>query len=60
MIFSSGVDRKTIRYRQLGNGKWVYVDGKSFHQHDVRAMASYESEQIRMIVSGGTSRLTPH
>jgi U3 small nucleolar RNA-associated protein 4 len=60
MIFSSGVDRKTIRYRQLVNGKWVYVDGKCFHQHDVRAMTSYESEQMRMIVSGGISRLIPH
>jgi U3 small nucleolar RNA-associated protein 4 len=60
MIFSSGVDRKTIRYRQLVNGKWVYVDGKCFHQHDVRAMASYESEQMRMTVSGGISRLFPH
>jgi len=57
MIFSSGVDRKTIQYRQLANGKWVYVDGKSFHKHDVRAMASYESEQMRLIVSGGNSVL---
>ena len=55
MIFSSGVDRKMMRYQRLGNGKWAYVDGKTYHQHDIRAMASYQSEQIRMIVSGGTT-----
>jgi len=56
MIFSSGVDRKTMRYRRLQNGKWVHVDGKTYHQHDVRAMASFETSEMRMICSGGVDR----
>ena len=56
MIFSSGVDRKTMRYQRLGNGKWAHVDGKSYHKHDVRAITSFESASSRMIVSGGLDR----
>lgn len=44
-----------MRYQQLTNGKWAHVGGDTYHKHDVRAMAAYESEQIRMIVSGGSS-----
>ena len=53
MIYSSGVDRKTEQFKRLANGKWVHVDGKTFHKHDVRAMALYHSQQIRLVVSGG-------
>jgi U3 small nucleolar RNA-associated protein 4 len=56
MIFSSGVDRKTMRYQRLPNGKWVHVDGKTYHKHDVRAIASFESSETRMICSGGVDR----
>lgn len=53
-MYSSGVDRKTMRFQRLRNGKWTHVIGKTYHKHDVRAMTSYESAQTRMIVSGGT------
>lgn len=56
MLFSSGVDRKTMRYQRLPTGKWAHVDGKTYHKHDVRAMTSFESSQTRMIVSGGVDR----
>jgi hypothetical protein len=46
-----------MRYQRLANGKWTYVDGRTYHKHDVRAMASYESEQLKMVVSGGISFL---
>ena len=55
MIFSSGVDRKAMRYQRQSNGKWSHIDGRTYHKHDVRAMASFESAQIRMILSGGAS-----
>lgn len=44
-----------MRYQRLPDGKWAHVDGKTHHKHDVRAMDSFESEQIRLIVSGGTT-----
>jgi U3 small nucleolar RNA-associated protein 4 len=53
MIFSSGVDRKAMRYQRHSSGKWAHIDGRTYHQHDVRAMASFQSAQIRMILSGG-------
>jgi hypothetical protein len=42
-----------MRYQRLANGRWVHADGKTFHKHDVRAMAAYESEQLKLVVSGG-------
>jgi hypothetical protein len=42
-----------MRYQRLGNEKWTHVDGKTYHKHDVRAMTSFESEHVRMVVSGG-------
>ena len=44
-----------MRFERLGNGKWTHVKGGTFHKHDVRAMASFESAETRMIVSGGYS-----
>jgi hypothetical protein len=46
-------------FRRVADGKWAHTEGRSFHKHDVRAMASYESEQIEMIVSGGISHPFP-
>lgn len=57
MIFSSGVDRKAMRYQRHSNGKWAHIDGRTYHKHDVRAMTSFESAQIRMILSGGSSHI---
>ena len=57
MIFSSGVDRKAMRYQRHSNRKWAHIDGRTYHKHDVRAMASFESAQIRMILSGGSSHI---
>jgi len=50
------VDTKVHRYDRLGERKWTAVRGSSFHKHDVRAMTSFQSKDIRMVVSGGVDR----
>jgi hypothetical protein len=42
-----------MTFHRLADGKWAHTEGRTYHKHDVRAMASYESGQIKMIVSGG-------
>ncbi|KAG4302663.1 hypothetical protein PCK1_001018 [Pneumocystis canis] len=55
ILFSAGVDRKTILYRIVNKEtqQWADVAGRRFHKHDIRAMALYESEDIDMLVTGG-------
>jgi U3 small nucleolar RNA-associated protein 4 len=45
-----------MKYQRLENGKWAQIDGRTYHKHDVRAMASYESEDFNVVVSGGVDR----
>ncbi|KAH6620037.1 small nucleolar ribonucleoprotein-like protein complex subunit [Boeremia exigua] len=59
-IFSAGMDRRTCFYtckKSQGNkgqnGKWRKVSHQRYHEHDVKAMATYEGNKISVVVSGG-------
>ncbi|KAF2667080.1 WD40 repeat-like protein [Microthyrium microscopicum] len=54
-IFSAGMDRRTAKYVK-GSGttaKWIKTDHTTYHQHDVKAMSSFESKSLNVIASGG-------
>ncbi|KAF2275885.1 small nucleolar ribonucleoprotein-like protein complex subunit [Westerdykella ornata] len=58
MIFSGGMDRRTCCYtcsKKKGNkvGQWAKVSHQRHHEHDVKAMATYEGHQLNVLVSGG-------
>ena len=53
MVYSSGIDRKMMRFQRTLDGKWAFHYGKMHLKHDVRAMTAFESNQIRYVVSGG-------
>ncbi|BFZ63149.1 U3 small nucleolar RNA-associated protein [Saitoella coloradoensis] len=57
-VFSAGVDRKTICYRVVNPtlGKWADVASRRFHEHDVRAMASFDCKTKEFLVSAGVDR----
>lgn len=60
-IFSAGMDRRTCYYSrkkpgakssgQLGH--WRKVSHQRYHQHDVKAMTTYEGNKLNVVVSGG-------
>lgn len=58
-VFSGGADRKTIAYKlQAGkkndrHRRWVKLMHRRFHQHDVKALAVYETQDLSVVVSGG-------
>ncbi|PBP27600.1 hypothetical protein BUE80_DR001377 [Diplocarpon rosae] len=54
-IFSGGMDRRTVIYKPEGKGKprWAEVTHRRFHNHDVKAMASFEGYGMSVVVSGG-------
>jgi U3 small nucleolar RNA-associated protein 4 len=59
-IFSAGMDRRTCFYtckKSAGNkgqnGKWRKVSHQRYHEHDVKAMATYEGNKLSVVVSGG-------
>lgn len=54
IIFSGGMDRRTVAYKQVGNkGRWAEIGHRRYHRHDVKAMASLECKGVSVIVSGG-------
>jgi U3 small nucleolar RNA-associated protein 4 len=59
MIITGGADQRTAAYRlyDLQKGgkaqRWAETMHRRFHEHDVRAMASFDSKEISVIVSGG-------
>jgi U3 small nucleolar RNA-associated protein 4 len=60
-IFSAGMDRRTCFYTSRKsatkvegqNGKWRKVSHQRYHEHDVKAMATYEGNKLSVVVSGG-------
>lgn len=62
MIFSGGMDRRTVAYRKVGKGKerWAEIGHRRYHKHDVKTMASFESRNMSIVVSGGTVSLSSH
>ncbi|KAJ9651654.1 U3 small nucleolar RNA-associated protein [Neophaeococcomyces mojaviensis] len=59
MILTCGVDRRTVAYASVPNTagsrtqRWHEVRHRRFHEHDVKAMASFESKSLSIAVSGG-------
>ena len=56
-IVSGGMDRRTAIYEPIAGqiGRWSKVFHRRYHQHDVKAMASFEGKGMSVAVSGGTS-----
>ncbi|WYZ44018.1 hypothetical protein EsH8_VII_000454 [Colletotrichum jinshuiense] len=54
-IMSGGMDRRTVLYKKTsGSGaRWGKVWSRKYHEHDVKAMASFESSKMSVVVSGG-------
>lgn len=54
-VFSGGMDRRTVNYRQVGGAKsrWAEVSHKRFHSHDVKTMATFEGKGMSVVASGG-------
>jgi U3 small nucleolar RNA-associated protein 4 len=60
-VFSAGMDRRTCFYTcrtttiKTGgqSGRWRKVSHQRYHQHDVKAMATYEGNKLSVVVSGG-------
>ncbi|KAK1598424.1 U3 small nucleolar RNA-associated protein [Colletotrichum navitas] len=54
-ILSGGMDRRTVLYKKTsGSGaRWGKVWSRKYHDHDVKAMASFESSKMSVVVSGG-------
>jgi U3 small nucleolar RNA-associated protein 4 len=60
-IVSGGMDRRTAIYEPIAGqtGRWSKVFHRRYHQHDVKAMASFESKGMSVVVSGGMSNRIP-
>ena len=53
-FFSAGVDRRMQMYKLVdGKRRWAHISGRQYHQHDVRAMATYEADGTSLVVTGG-------
>ena len=58
-VFSGGMDRRTTLYkRTAGSGsaernRWAQVTHQRMHKHDVKAMATFETRTISVLVTGG-------
>ena len=58
--FSGGMDRRTVFYKRCVDGKsggrsrWAKVNHSRLHEHDVKAMAVFESRGLSVLVTGGT------
>ncbi|KAM0467085.1 hypothetical protein ACHAPV_000603 [Trichoderma viride] len=54
-IISGGMDRRTVLYKQnAGPGnRWSKVWGRRYHDHDVKAIASFENGRTSVVVTGG-------
>jgi U3 small nucleolar RNA-associated protein 4 len=59
-IVSGGMDKRTILYKQTVGGaqRWSKVFSRKYHRHDVKAMASFESRDMSIVMAGGTRRTT--
>lgn len=58
-IISGGMDRRTTVYRRMGTGsigerrRWAEISHRRLHKHDVKAMATFETENSSVLASGG-------
>lgn len=60
VVISAGMDRRTTVYRRkdsgkkAGNRQWAELMHQRLHRHDVKAMATFETKNFSVLVSGGT------
>ena len=60
-VFSAGMDRRTTLYRRFGSGRqgeghrWAKITHQRMHEHDVKAMATFETKGLSVLVSGGSA-----
>lgn len=58
-VISGGMDRRTTVYRPMGAGntgvrrRWAKITHRRLHKHDVKAMATFETENFSVLASGG-------
>ncbi|KAK1450768.1 U3 small nucleolar RNA-associated protein [Colletotrichum cuscutae] len=55
-IMSGGMDRRTVLYKKTSGAsgaRWGKVWSRKYHEHDVKAMASFESNKMSVVISGG-------
>lgn len=58
-VISGGMDRRTTIYRRAGSGRkgdrthWAEVAHLRLHKHDVKAMTTFETNNMSVLVSGG-------
>jgi U3 small nucleolar RNA-associated protein 4 len=58
-IITGGADRRTVAYKSMpvekgeGNRRWAQVMHRRFHEHDVKTLVSFESQDLSIVVSGG-------
>ena len=58
-VFSGSMDRRTTLYRRMATTKkgepsrWKEMVHQRLHKHDVKALASFESKTMSVVVSGG-------
>ena len=58
-VVSGGMDQRTTVYRRMDwrkdgdQRRWVEVTHRRMHSHDIKAMATFESRQLSVLVSGG-------
>ncbi|KAI9682015.1 MAG: U3 small nucleolar RNA-associated protein [Caeruleum heppii] len=59
-IISGGIDRRSTIYKKTkphlcgyGEARWAAVAHQRMHLHDVKAMATFESKDLSVVVSGG-------
>lgn len=63
-VFSGGMDRRTTLYRRFGGGRpgeksrWAKVTHQRMHRHDVKAMTTFETRKMSILVSGGMLAIT--
>ena len=58
-VFTAGVDRKIFRFQnieQQKSQKWVNLSNRLFHSNDIRSMATFESKNLNLLISGGVEK----
>ncbi|KAE9964688.1 hypothetical protein BLS_008141 [Venturia inaequalis] len=56
LVYSVGMDRRTVVYNKPSAAKerrWAKASQKTFHQHDVKALARFDSEHLSVMAAGG-------
>jgi U3 small nucleolar RNA-associated protein 4 len=60
VITSASMDRKTAHYQKAkGKSAFAKLHHKTYHEHDVKSMATFEGKDLNVIASGGTVLHSP-